>query len=64
MALKKLIYVNNDLIVINDTDKNTGEADADTVDVISSCIRQLGIYENLLKTIGGRSKTFYNGNTK
>ena len=41
-ALRNLIHAKNKSIVINDTDKNMGAADADKSDVISECERQLG----------------------
>ena len=41
-ALRNLIKTKNEKIVINDTDKNMGAADADKNDVIFECIRQLG----------------------
>ena len=40
-ALRNLIKTKNDKIVINDTDKNMGAADADKNDVILECTRQL-----------------------
>ena len=40
-ALRNLIKTKNDKIIINDTDKNMGAADADKSDVIFECIRQL-----------------------
>ena len=36
-ALRNLIHAKNTSIVINDTDKNMGAADADKTDVISEC---------------------------
>ena len=41
-ALKNLIRAKNESIVINDTDKNMGAADADKEDVIFVCVRRLG----------------------
>ena len=41
-ALRNLIRTKSKSIVINDTDKNMGAADADKSDVISECERQLG----------------------
>jgi len=40
-ALRNLIRAKNKSIIINDTDKNMGAADADKTDVISECERQL-----------------------
>ena len=52
-ALRNLIKTKNEKIVINDTDKNMGAADADKSDVIFECIRQLGD----VKTYSKRSET-------
>ena len=48
-ALRNLIRAKNKSIVINDTDKNMGAADADKTDVISECERQLGNMKTDLK---------------
>ena len=40
-AQRKLIHTKNNKIVINDTDKNMGAADADKKDVVFECVRQL-----------------------
>ena len=48
-ALRNLIRAKNKSIVINDTDKNMGAADADKTDVISECKRQFGDMKTYLK---------------
>jgi len=40
-ALRNLIRAKNTKVIITDTDKNMGAADADKEDVISECVRQL-----------------------
>ena len=40
-ALRNLISAKNTKIVMNNTDKNMGAADADKEDVIIGCVRQL-----------------------
>ena len=40
-ALRNLIKIKNIKIIISDTDKNMGAADADKSDVFCKCIRQL-----------------------
>ena len=47
--LRNLVRAKNKSIVINDTDKNMGAADADKTEVISECERQLGDMKNYLK---------------
>ena len=48
-SLKKLILAKNKNIVINDTDKNMGAADADKQDVVDECVRQLSEQKTYLK---------------
>jgi hypothetical protein len=48
-ALKNLISAKNKNIVINDTDKNMGAADADKQDVVDECVRQLSEQKTYLK---------------
>ena len=48
-ALRNLIRAKNTKIIINDTDKNMGAADADKIDVISECVRQLSDMKTYLK---------------
>ena len=57
-ALRQLIRAKNNKIVINDTDKNMGAADADKSDVISECERQLGDMETYLKILEEELKQF------
>ena len=47
-ALGKLIRAKNNTIVINDTDKNMGAADADKKDVVFECARQLSDKKHIL----------------
>ena len=49
IALQNLIRAKNTKIIINDTDKNMGAADADKVDVISECVRKLNDMKTYLK---------------
>ena len=48
-ALRKLISAKNNTIVIDDTDKNMGAADADKKDVVFECARQLSDIKTNLK---------------
>ena len=48
-ALRNLISAKNKNIVINDTDKNMGAADADKKDVVDECVRQLHEEKTYLK---------------
>ena len=48
-ALRNLIRAKNTKIIINDTDKNMGAADADKIDVISECVRKLNDMKTHLK---------------
>ena len=57
-ALGNLIRTKNKSIVINDTDKNMGAADADKSDVISECERQLGDIKTYLKISEEELKQF------
>ena len=52
-VLRKLVRVKNTLIITNDTDKNTGAADAYKEDVISECVRQLGGIKTYFKLLEG-----------
>ena len=61
-SLKKLILAKNKNIVINDTDKNMGAADADKQDVVDECVRQLSEQKTYLK-ITGKIKIYHFGNT-
>ena len=40
-ALRNLVRAKIIIIIINDTDKNMGTADADKKDVVDECVRQL-----------------------
>ena len=53
-ALRKIIRAKNNKIVIIDTDKNMGAADADKTVVISECKRQLEDIKTYLKIFGRR----------
>ena len=57
-ALRNLIRAKNKSIVINDTDKNMGAADADKTDVIKECERQLGDMKTYLKNSEEELKQF------
>ena len=57
-ALRNLILAKNKSIVINDTDKNMGAADADKTDVISECERQLRDIKTYLKISEEELKQF------
>ena len=48
-ALKNLTRAKNNKIVIYDTDKNMGTADADKKDVVFECARQLGDIKTYFK---------------
>ena len=63
-ALRNLIRAKNTKIIINDTDKNMGAADADKIDVISECVRNLNDMKTHLKLTEGKLKNIYNGHTK
>ena len=57
-ALRQLIRAKNNKIVINDTDKNMGAADADKKDVIKECERQLGDIKTYFKISEEELKQF------
>ena len=57
-ALGNLIHAKNKSIVINDTDKNMGAADADKKDVIEECERQLGDIKTYFKISEEELKQF------
>ena len=48
-ALNNLIRATNTKIVIYDTDKNMGAANADKSDAISECVRQLSDFKTYSK---------------
>ena len=48
-ALRKSDKAKNDKIIINNTDKNMGAADAEKSDVIFECIRQLSDFKTYYK---------------
>ena len=48
-ALRNLIRTKNKEIIINDTDKNMGAADADKKDVVDECVRQLSDVKTYFK---------------
>ena len=56
-ALRKLISAKNNKVVINDTDKNMGAADADKEDVVFECVRQLSDIKTNLKLTEEELKT-------
>ena len=56
-ALRNVISAKYTKIVINDIDKNTGAADADKVDVIVECVRQLSDVQTYLKITEETLKT-------
>ena len=59
-ALQNLIRAKNTKIIINDTNKNMGAADADKIDVISECVRQLSDMKTYLKLTEEKLKNIYN----
>ena len=65
-ALKKLSRAKNNKIVINDTDKNIGAADADKKDMVFECARQLSDIKNIMifKTFGRRFEINHLRHTK
>ena len=61
-ALRNLIKTKNEKIIINDTDKNMGAADADKSDAIFECNRQLSEGKTYYETVECRrpkSKTLF-----
>ena len=58
-ALRNLIKTKNDKIVINDTDKNMGAADADKSDVIFECTRQLRNQKHHLQNTNKTQKSYH-----
>ena len=56
-ALRNLIKTKNDKIVMNDTDKNMGAADANKSDVIFECARQLNDAKHTINFRRPKSKT-------
>ena len=57
-ALRNLIRSKNESIIIHNTDKNMGAADADEKDVILECERQLGDIKTYLKISEEELKEF------
>ena len=48
-ALRNLVCAKNNKIVINDTDKNMGAANADKKDMVDECVRQLSDIKTCFK---------------
>ena len=57
-ALRNLVRAKNKSIIINDTDKNMGAAEADKKDVIEECERQLGDIKTYFKISEEELKEF------